>query len=108
MPHRNIDDANKRFKPRLNRSAFNDISCNWVRTIQHKNRFASFTCATQHMEERAEIGIKSHADILHIEDQYINIFQHFRSRFVDRAIQTEYWQSRPWISCISYVSAIQC
>ncbi len=73
-----------------------------------KTGLSRFARATQDMEKRAQVGIKSHAHILHIENQCVHIRKHFRGGLVGRAVQAVDRQPGALIGGITHVRAIQC
>src|SRR5687767_9419185 len=86
MTHRSIDNAHERLESRYDRATFDTASSDRVGSIQYEDRFTCLTRAAQNKEKRAQVCIKTYANILHIKDKCIHTGEHFSGGFVDRAI----------------------
>ena len=66
--------------------------------IKHNEGLAVFGGFFHRQSHRRDVGIKPSADVLNVENQNINVFQHFRRRFSSFAVEAEHWQARLFVN----------
>src|SRR5207302_1397843 len=83
----------KRLTMRVQNRTFDGQATDWIGPVEHdhaeRRRLPSFAvgCSFQDITQCADVGVKSAAGILDVEDQGIDPLERLRRRFAARAIE---------------------
>ena len=89
MSNRHLEERDVRFAPRVEARPGDDFAADRIRTVENDERLAEIRRRLHRRTHRANIGVKTDADVLNVENEHVDVAQHFRRRAADVAVKTE-------------------
>jgi len=81
-------ETHERFVIRIKQWALDAHAINWIRTIEHDNFYVRFFASAHTEIHRPDERVIARPGILEINEQHLEILQHFPGRLAVLAVQT--------------------